>query len=235
MNRFYYPGAMKVRQTVELSGEEFHHAVRVHRGRAGEEIELFDGRGSGYRGRILSIGKTSAQIELLDPIPSREPNIQLTLAMALIQPDKFELVLQKGTELGVHRFVPLITDRIDPRPERVEQKLERWRKLVLEAAKQSGRAVVPELVAPLDFSSAIRLDSIRIIFDADTESTPQPQAAATATLLIGPEGGWSDRELALAREAGCAFRRLGPRRLRAETAAIAAVTVALQLFGELPP
>jgi 16S rRNA (uracil1498-N3)-methyltransferase len=232
-NRFYYPAAMRSGDSVELGGEEFHHAVRVHRSRAGEEVELFDGRGKGFVGRIDTIGKTSARIEILDPAPSRELTLELTLCLALIQPDKFELVLQKGTELGVHRFVPLITDRAEVRPERLNPKRERWEKLVLEAAKQSGRASLPALDGPQTFASAVHRDSLRIVFDAEAEPTPLPPTVESLSLFIGPEGGWSDEELALASEAGCAFRRLGPRRLRAETAAIAAVTMAATRFGDL--
>ena len=213
-----------LREEVAITGDEFHHAARVARVREGEEVELFDGRGAAARGRVITVGRGEIRIKIEGEIPSRESSLDLRLAMSIIHLDKFELVLQKGTELGCRSFVPLIADRVELRPERYRGKTDRWEKIVMEAVKQSGRASIPVIEPPAAFADVIARQGAKIVFDADRPPTPLPQSLDAVTLLIGPEGGWSDDELALAERAGCMFQRLGPRRLRAETAALAAVT-----------
>jgi 16S rRNA (uracil1498-N3)-methyltransferase len=217
---------------VTVSGEEFHHSVRVVRVRAGEEVELFDRAGNAAEGIVDRLDREHAVIVIGDPLPSRESSLAITLAMAVIQLEKFELVLQKGTELGVRTFIPLVTDRVELRPERYANKRERWERIVFEAVKQSGRTAIPNIEEPREFTDVLREPGTKILFDADAEpSTVGVQN--TITLLIGPEGGWSEEELQSARDAGCLFQRLGPRRLRAETAAIAATAVMASRCGDL--
>ena len=218
-------------QTI-VSGDEFHHSVRVVRLRAGEEVELFDRSGRAARGVVQSLERERAVIAAGEPLPSRESPLDVQLAMAVIQLEKFELVLQKATELGVRSIVPLVTERVELRPERYSGKAERWERIVFEAVKQSGRSVIPEIESPASLEDVLARPRAKILFDADSEPLT-PDVAGAVTLLIGPEGGWSDDELQLARERGCAFQRLGPRRLRAETAAIVAATVVTSRFGDL--
>jgi 16S rRNA (uracil1498-N3)-methyltransferase len=207
--------------TIAIRGDEFHHAVRVVRVREKEPVELFDGRGFAASGTIESLAIDHAIVRVEAPIESREPSVDITLAMAIIQLDRFELVLQKATELGVRTIVPVETERVEIRPERYRGKMERWEKIVFEATKQCGRAMIPVIEEPAPFQHVIARPGTKVLFDADAE--PSPIGSGALTLFIGPEGGWSDKELALAREHGAAFQRLGPRRLRAETAAIVAV------------
>jgi len=209
---------------VEVRGDEFHHASRVVRVREGEEVEVFDGKGHAAHGRVAEIGKDMLRVAVDREIDSRESPLRMTLAAAIIQLDKFELVLQKATELGAAALVPLVTDSIEVRAERYRGKAERWEKIVLEAVKQSGRAAIPLLTEPQTFDEIVKKPGPKIVFDADESPEARgPRPEADITLLIGPEGGWSEREIALARASGCRFERLGPRRLRAETAAIAAL------------
>ena len=208
---------------VTLTGEEFHHAARVVRVREKEEIELFDGKGRGARAVVERLDRDALVATLLAPVDAlRESALGLTLAMAVIQLEKFELVLQKATELGVHSIVPLQCDRGEVREERYRGKSERWKKILFEAAKQSGRLTIPTIAEPARFDELIGRVGVRILFDADAPPSESKEAAG-ATLFIGPKGGWTERELELARSSGAVFRRLGPRRLRAETAAIAAI------------
>jgi len=211
--------------TVTVTGDELHHAVRVVRVRQGEEVELFDRAGNLAKGVVESIERDQAVIRAGEAIPSRESPFAIHLAMAVIQLEKFELVLQKATELGVRSFIPLVTEHVELRPERYSGKAERWNKIVFEAVKQSGRSVIPTIEKPTPFAEALERDGTRILFDADIPPSTTRQPDNPTTLYIGPEGGWSQSELRLARESGCEFQRLGPRRLRAETAAIAAVAV----------
>ena len=232
-NRFYVAEGLVAGATVELSGEEFHHAVRVHRSAVHDEVELFDGKGIAFLGRIESITNASAVIRVLTAAPSRESPLRITLASSLIQPDRFEIVLQKGTELGVARFLPVITERIELRLERAAGKLDRWRRIILEAAKQSGRSFLPILDSPQELQAVLREETERLFFDADAEPSPWPESLGAVILLIGPEGGWSPGEIDQARDAGCRFQTLGPRRLRAETAAVTAVSLVGTRFGDL--
>jgi 16S rRNA (uracil1498-N3)-methyltransferase len=221
-----------IESAVVVTGDEFHHSVRVVRLRQGEEVEVFDKDGNSARGLVMALEKDRAVITTGELLPSRESPLAVHLAMSIIQLEKFELVLQKATELGVRSIIPLVTDRIELRAERYSGKMERWNKIIFEAVKQSGRTRVPELAEPSKFAEVVARPGAKIVFDADEE----PGAIGTldeVTLLIGPEGGWSEGELRLARERECFFQRLGPRRLRAETAGIAALSVISFRFGDL--
>ena len=225
-HRFFAPDAIEISATIALTPEERHHA-HVLRVRDGEEVEVFDSTGRNYAGRY----KAEA-IQILRETENREPTTDNRLAMSIIQLDKFEFVLQKATELGVQSFIPLITDRMEVRIERVRGKEERWRKIVLEAVKQSGRSRIPPIETPAKFDDAITSAGSKIIFDAD--ASPRTTAnGQRPTLFIGPEGGFSERELQLARDSGAAFERLGPRRLRAETAAIVAMAIITARSGDI--
>jgi 16S rRNA (uracil1498-N3)-methyltransferase len=218
-HRFFSARDLAAGDVVTLDADERHHA-RVVRVRDGEEVEVFNGRGEGFFGVY-----EGDAVRLTAPAPDREAAAEVHLAMAIIQLDKFELVLQKATELGVRSFIPMITERVELRPERYKGKQERWRKIVFEAVKQSGRTRIPEIEEPQTFDEVIQRAGTKIIFDADTPATQQP--GNPATLLIGPEGGFSEAELQAACANNCAFRQLGPRRLRAETAAIVAVAMSI--------
>jgi 16S rRNA (uracil1498-N3)-methyltransferase len=232
-HRIYAP-ELPASGELTVSGEEFHHAARVARVHEGEEVELFDGRGGAASAVVASVGLDSVVVRVGSPIESREAKLAIDVAMSIIQLEKFELVLQKVTELGARSIIPLVTDRAEVRPERYRGKAGRWEKIVFEAVKQSGRSVVPKVALPVRFDDAVSGSGIRIIYDADAEPSSIDLAAAkSVTLFIGPEGGWSERELGIAREHGCLFARLGRRRLRAETAAIVATATMAARSGEL--
>lgn len=222
-----------IQPEVTVTGDEFHHAIRVARAGVGEEVELFDRAGNAARGVVESIERDRAMIRAGDALPSRESALAIHLAMAVIQLEKFELVLQKATELGVKTIIPLVTERVELRAERYSGKAGRWNKIVFEAVKQCGRAMVPKIEAPADFNEVILRGGACILFDADSPASGMGPPHTDVTLLIGPEGGWSDEELRAARERGVLFQRLGPRRLRAETAAIVALSVIASRFGDL--
>ena len=220
-NRFFVDGELTSGAVVSLTDDERHHA-RVLRVREGEAVEVFNGRGASFSATFRS----AEEIAIGDPTANRELPAAIHLAMAIIQPDKFELVLQKATELGVTSIIPLLTDRTEVRVERVKGKQERWQKIVFEATKQSGRAVIPKIDEPTEFAEVLKRAGTKIIFEAEEPGSTTGQPDNPTTLMIGPEGGWSEEELRVARAAGCIFRQLGARRLRAETAAIVAVALA---------
>jgi 16S rRNA (uracil1498-N3)-methyltransferase len=133
---------------------------------------------------------------------------------------------QRGARAYIERALEL-------RRERYAGKLERWNRIVFEAVKQSGRSLFPAVEEPRGFAEVVARDGAKIVFDADDAPSPSRSASGPVTLFIGPEGGWSEEELALARAHECAFERLGPRRLRAETAAIAACALIAARYGDI--
>jgi len=155
-HRFFNEGDLAAGAVVMLSSDERHHA-RVVRVRDGEEVEVFDGRGAGFFGVY-----DGDAIRLTTPTPERESPAEIHLAMAIIQLEKFELVLQKATELGVRSIIPLVTERVEVRAERYRGKQERWRKIIFEAVKQSGRTRIPTLEEPMDFGDVINRDGMII-------------------------------------------------------------------------
>jgi 16S rRNA (uracil1498-N3)-methyltransferase len=225
-HRFYIDADLAAGNTLALSHHEQHHA-HVVRVRENEEVEVFNGRGASFVAKY-----TTAGLKIVRAAPDREARMAIHLATSIINLDKFDFVLQKATELGVRSIVPLVTDRVEIRAERYRGKAERWRKIVFEAVKQSGRSVIPVVEGPQPFDEIVKREGMKIVFDADCD-TAQQQLGSAATIFVGPEGGWSERELQLAREHGCAFERLGIRRLRAETAAIVATALVAARAGDI--
>jgi 16S rRNA (uracil1498-N3)-methyltransferase len=250
--RFYAPPSAFAQGggVVVLSEEESRHLRDVLRLRAGDEAYVFDGEGREFACVVAEPGgrREAARLEVRGPVepPSPESPLELTLAIALLKGEKFDLVVQKATELGVARVAPVLTRRADVRPRDAEhgsKRVERWRRLALEAAKQSGRARVPEVGEPLTFETVANAethpDSLRIMFAERGGSGLDAVRAAVSFVppsvvaLVGPEGGWDDEEIDLARARGWSVVTLGGRTLRAETAAVVVCALLQNLFGDL--
>ena len=232
-HRIFHPEPLDIGAEISVTGDELHHAVRVVRLREGEPVEIFDGRGHCVEGRVAATTRDLLRVAIERVIPSRESKTAIHLAMAVINLEKFELILQKATELGAASITPLETERVEIRAERYRGKVERWEKIIFEAVKQSGRSIVPPLAPPATLDEVLAKGGRKILFDADEEPSEGTGTSADLTILIGPEGGWAPEEIAQARAGGCAFRRLGSRRLRAETAAIMAVGIIAAQHGDI--
>ncbi|MBZ5494788.1 MAG: 16S rRNA (uracil(1498)-N(3))-methyltransferase [Acidobacteriia bacterium] len=231
--RFFIPQNSIQDATAVLSPDQAHHLRDVLRLRPGEQVELFDGKGLGYSGTVEYHG-TEIRIGSLKCIgPPEECGIPLVLAAALIKPDRFEWVLQKGTELGVDRFLPLETRfaAVHIPPAKLEARLERWRRIIREASKQSRRLTVPDIQVPLPLDALLALrvyaTCARFMLHEKASERLKPCApeGSAVLLCVGPEGGWDDAEAQAAERAGFRLVSLGSRILRAETAALAAVSV----------
>lgn len=229
-------------QTVTLAADEARHLRDVLRLKAGDEVYAFDGRGREFRCVVSTTRRDAAELRIETEVEPAKPesHLQLNLCVALLKGDKFDLVVQKATELGVRRITPLITRYADIhlRDESDAMKrVVRWQRIALEAAKQSGRAFVPEISQPLKVDSALEVGGLGVMFSERAgdslhrlTSLEPPQSV---TALVGSEGGWSDEEIESARARNFHVVTLGGRILRAETAAIA-VTVLLQhTWGDL--
>jgi len=244
MRRFYVePGTVRGRQ-VNLDQELVHRLGRVLRMRPGEQFVLFDGSGREWVVELRDISRRAAVATVVGQAePPPEPRVALTLYMCLIKEPRFELVLEKATELGVEAIVPVVAKRSVVRPwKEGGAKQERWRRLVIEATEQCGRARPPDLLHPVSFEEAVRSaqgfcllpwegEGLRGLREALAEGRGQQQVS----LLVGPEGGLELEEVELAREAGFRVVSLGRRILRAETAALVAVTAVMYELGDLEP
>jgi 16S rRNA (uracil1498-N3)-methyltransferase len=239
-HRFYAPPAQINDTQVTLAADEAHHLTRVLRLPVGAQVYAFDGCGNEYVCEIAQLDKHTATLSIVEPLTDTvESPLQLTLAQALIKGDKFDWVVQKATELGITRIVPLITEHSEIRraEERAENKLQRWRRIALEAVKQCGRRRLVEIAEPLPLPQFCAADTseLKLIFSerGGRRLRALPSETASVTLTVAAEGGWSDAELANATQQGFASVYLGARILRAETAAITGVALIQHLFGDL--
>lgn len=244
MRRFYALREQFTENKVRLSLDESKHLRDVLRLRAGDAVSVFDGDGSEFECSIIETGKNKhpAVLEVLRDASdaSRESALDFTLAVALLKGEKFDLVIQKATELGVTRIVPLITRRADVKiknPDDGAKKLERWRRIVLEAAKQSGRRKLPVVKTPVEFAEFVKTIEGTAFFFSERDGESLANAITdkknVITAIVGPEGGWEDAEIALARDSRANILTLGGRILRAETAAIAITALMQHLYGDL--
>jgi 16S rRNA (uracil1498-N3)-methyltransferase len=228
--------------TVQLDQSETRHLRDVLRQRARDEVFVFDGQGREFRCLVQESTAKTGVLQLVEPVQpaSSESPLRLTLAVALLKGEKFDLVVQKATELGVTRIVPVLTERSDVRlanPGGAAKRVERWNRLTLEAAKQSGRALVPTCDEPVGFSvlvtGAANGNSRFMFTERDGVGFRGDGPASDVIALVGPEGGWADEELDLARTHGWTLITLGGRVLRAETAAITVAVLLQHRFGDL--
>jgi 16S rRNA (uracil1498-N3)-methyltransferase len=222
----YYTSCPLMPGPVELTGPEAHHLAVVCRLRAGDQVCLFNGDGHQYPARIVEAGKRSVALEVLSrESPQRELPFALTVAVPLPKGDRAQFLVEKLTEIGVTTFVPLSTQRSVVQPR--EAKLEKLQRHVIEASKQCGRNVLMEVAGLHEWESYCRqqeIDELRLLAHPGQGGLPALRPAAlmakAVKVAIGPEGGFTDDEAALAEEAGWQLRDMGPRILRVETAAI---------------
>ncbi|CAN5137680.1 16S rRNA (uracil(1498)-N(3))-methyltransferase [soil metagenome] len=238
MRRFYATPDSFSNGQVTLGFEETRHLRDVLRLRSGDSISVFDGAGLEYLCRVAEISKKTsvgAIVKSISP-PSPESPLRLTLAAAILKGDKFDLVIQKAVELGISRLVPLQTIRCEARITDSSNRLERWRRIRLEATKQSGRATLMEILEAKTVDEIFSLSpSDHMIMFSERNGGPISAITSgdTMTAIVGPEGGWDDSELDAAASAKIPIVTLGGRILRAETAAIAVSAILQNRFGDL--
>jgi 16S rRNA (uracil1498-N3)-methyltransferase len=252
VHRFFVsPTLLHTGASVELV-EQAHQICSVLRLQAGAEILLVDGSGFEYTARLTTVSSRRVEVEVGEAHPcAGEPELQLALYACTLKADKFEWVLQKGTELGVSRFVPVVSRRSIVRPAAaLASKLPRWQTIVREAAEQAGRGRLPVVEPPADLAPALAahngVPGPRFVAWEGVLVSGLPVAAplqdvllrrrsnrAEVALLVGPEGGLEADEVEQAQAAGWLVVSMGPRILRAETAALAGVATLMALAGEL--
>jgi 16S rRNA (uracil1498-N3)-methyltransferase len=253
MHRFFVPWALPAEGECAVTGDAAHRIGRVLRLAPGARVRLFDTGGREVEAEIASIGKASVTVRLAGELPPERPGPHIHLFPALIRPNRFEWLLEKATELGAASVVPIISERCQVRPAELGgAKAARWRRIVAEAAEQCGRRTLPDLRPPVPFMAALAGAPGLIVLPWEEERTRAPllgealrsaacgvrraacegPSTAEASIFVGPEGGFSEAEAAVARAGGAVLVSLGPRVLRAETAAIAALAIAVDAIGQ---
>jgi len=237
--RLFVPPEALTSHEIVLEDEAHHHLARVLRVTAAEEVTLFDGRGEEADARVVAVERERTRLAILArrsrPLPR---GAEIILCQAVIRPEKMDWVVQKATELGVKRLVPTLCERSQGH---ARERSERWTRIAREAARQCGRADVPAIDDVTSWAEALRVgpaEAQRLVLWEDAAGdSPFGKVArpdvATMVLAVGPEGGLSAREVGTARDAGFLTTGLGPRILRAETAAVVALAIAQHLTGGL--
>ena len=238
--RFYTDAALHAGGTASLPEDAAHHAVHVLRLRAGEEVTLFNGRGGEYAGRIAAIERLRVSVQVLaHRALERESPLAVTLVQGVSSSEKMDFTVQKATELGVAALQPVIAARSAGRiaGERAAQKRAHWQRVAIAACEQCGRNRVPQVLPPVPLAEYCRTASPAdgLLLSPDAQLGLREAAArlkGAVALAAGPEAGFGAEEEAMLQEAGFVPVRLGPRVLRTETAALAALAALNALAGD---
>lgn len=225
-------------ELIQLEEAPSQHLGKVLRMQAGRELILFNGTGGEFAAIIQDVGKKYVTVAIAEHLAdNRESPLQLELAIGISRGERFEWVLQKATELGVSKIIPLITERTEIKVsgERQEKLYGRWQQILISACEQCQRNLLPVLSAPSQISAwlpQVNSDLRFVLHHRDSKTLPAEQKPQSVTLLIGPEGGLSEREIACALEQNFNALTLGPRVLRTETAPVAAISLVQYLWGD---
>ncbi len=239
--RIFQSGQLMANSTITLDEPASHHLARVLRANIGEKIILFNGQGGEFSGLIKEINKKTVVVDLHDFIARDvESSLNICLAQGISRGEKMDFTIQKAVELGVKEVIPLFTERCNVKldAERSDKRIKHWRSIITSACEQSGRNYVPDITMPLSLENwltKVKADICLVLSPYATTGLKQLAVPDNAriVLLIGPEGGLSDREVNLASQYGFLPLNLGPRILRTETAALAAITALQSCFGDM--
>lgn len=255
MRRFYSPPGSFNGKAVTLEEGETRHLRDVLRLKTGDTINVFDGEGREFKCRVEAIEKRSTDLAILNEVQPTAPesSLDLTICAAILKGDKTDFAVQKLVELGVNRFVPMLTARTDVRPKDAAKRVVRWRKIAFEAAKQCGRAKLMSIAEVLKFEDALRKparpefpaehlrvggqskgeEAVVLFSERDGETFNIKSSPASLTAFLGPEGGWDDSELDRAKQLEIPIFTLHGRIMKADTAAIAISAILQHRFGDL--
>jgi len=245
MARFFLPRNKIQGGRGFIEGQELEHLRKSLRLTPGDHITVFDDNGREHEAIIIALSSERGEIELLRSYQAeRESPLEITLALGLTKGEKMDFVVEKATELGVQTIVPFISARTVPKldQKKIEKRVERWQKIALSAAKQSGRTRIPEILAVCHLKELVKQsfpNSVKLLFwekEAERKLSHVREAEATVgsvVIVIGPEGGFREEEADMARSHGYNLVGLGKRILRAETAAVTAMSLVQFLWGDL--
>lgn len=240
ISRLYIDALLEIDTDISLTKEQAHYLATVLRMRKNDKVYLFNNEDAEYLAIINELDKKSANLSVISKqICERESTLNTTLGIGMARGQHMDFAIQKSVELGVNRIVPLITEfsNVKVSEDRVENKLQHWQQIIIHAAEQCGRTHIPQLFKPQKVNEFIisDKDALKIIFHPETDVTitqikENPQSVS---ILIGPEGGFSESEIELATQNNFKLLTLGPRVLRAETAVVSALTACQFAWGDL--
>jgi 16S rRNA (uracil1498-N3)-methyltransferase len=250
MHRFFVPAAALAGNEAVLQEKQAHQISNVLRLRTGERISLFDDSGWEYLVRLVRVNSSECSGEIVERrLADNEPRVKITICQALLKGSKFDLIVQKGTEMGVAGFVPVLCARsvMGDIHQASEKKAERWRRIAIEAAEQSGRSRLPMIHPGTLFARACeqtrglslmaweseRKVGLQSVLAEKADLNSPSGRPLSVNLFVGPEGGFTSDEVTMASDFGITPVSLGPRILRSETAALAFAAVVLYHFGDL--
>jgi len=239
ISRLFLDTPLAEQKTLNLEGERLNYLANVLRLKVGTALTIFNGQGGEYAATISEINKRSANIEIGQFSETNlESPLNITLAQGISRGERMDFTLQKATELGVNRIIPLFTERctVNLKAERLKKRLQHWQGVVQSACEQSGRNQIPFIESAQDFATFLeqKTDQYQILLDPVSSQTLNSisTAPSSITILIGPEGGFSNKEREQAYAKNYQGIQLGPRILRTETAAIATISAIQALWGD---
>lgn len=236
--RVYTPHILTSGQLIELDEASSHHLSKVLRMLPGRELVVFNGEGGEYSASITQINKKTVSVALENfSAENRESPLKLELAIGISRGERMDWILQKATEMGVTRIAPLFAERTEVKlaGERLMKKMMHWKQIIISAAEQSQRNILPELTDPLNLDvwlQSAEADFKFVLHHRDNKGLPAQNTAQSVALLIGPEGGLSASEIESALGKNFSPLTLGPRVLRTETAPIAAISLVQYRWGD---
>ncbi len=244
MARFYVPQPRIENGMLKVEGDEVKHIRKVLRLRAGDDVSVFDGLGEEYQGPIVEEGPSSVVIRIKNVYCSRgDSPLKVTLAQSLLKGEKMDYLIQKATELGVERIIPFLSSRSVPLLEKSKKprRHQRWERIAIEASKQCGRGVVPEIESLRDYRQMLQKaspDNLRLILWEKEgaklkEVLKRQEEGKRIFFVVGPEGGFSEAEVDEAKGAGFTPVTLGERILRAETASLCLLSILQYERGDI--
>jgi 16S rRNA (uracil1498-N3)-methyltransferase len=233
--RLYQNAPLKINDNKFLDDYASHHLTKVLRFPQGRDITLFNGDGFNYQASVLSV-KKKCEVRITSRTANlNESRLNLTLAQGIAKGEKMDFLIQKAVELGVNQIIPIFTQHCVVRlaAEKLQKRMQHWRKIIIGACEQSGRSVVPELLEPLSLEElmARNFDSVFVLHHRAESSLLEFDQPDQVTIIIGPEGGLSDKEIAYTVQNGAQPLLLGSRVLRTETASLAAIANMQMLWG----
>jgi len=236
--RFFHKPKIEKKNTVSLKGKSAHYLTRVLRLKSGHNLILFDGSGAEWDGQIIHATTHQVDVKLLSKqSPKTESALEITLLQSISRSQRMDFVMQKATELGVKKIIPMTSQNSVVRlnESNLKNKMNHWKKIIISAAEQSGRVKLPDLFKPIPFSKEL-LNQHKTpgsyFLDTTGDSGFSSKKISKTTIVVGPEGGFTVDEKQIAIAAGYKVVKTGPRLLRTETAPIMAISILQYLYGD---
>ena len=241
-NRFYHSENLELKHVVELIVQTHIHATKVLRLKVGDQFALFNGDGYDYVAKVIELSKHKTSVEIIDRYAvNHESPLKITLAQGLAAGDKMDWIIQKAVELGIQSIQPLLTERsiVKLDRERADKKLEHWRTVAISACEQTGRSIIPDILSPIHLVQWLSnqnqiANSLKLILTpAKAQNINHlEKPSSPVVFMVGPEGGFSEKEMNLALSSSFVPVNFGKRVLRTETASVVALSIMQNLWGD---